>query len=212
MTNEKDLTHRMGQIVIQAQRGTDIDIKSRFLENDDEIRFLVKQARGLGLTVVLTQGTFDLVHIGHARYVQQAKNHGHLLIVGVDDDIKARERKGENRPVVPFIERREILCHFRYVDAVAMKKHDDPKWHLIKVVEPDVLIAVEGTYDEEEKSELGRICGKVVVLPRQAETSTSAKVRTLVLDGAETLTRRLVEEIPAFVQKLYHDLKRDGGS
>ncbi len=212
MTDNKELAARLGQIVINARKETDIDTRSRFLKNDEEVRFLVDRARNLGLPVVLTQGTFDLVHIGHARYAREAKNRGHLLIVGIDDDEKARERKGENRPVVPFIERCEMMCHLRYVDAVAMKKHDDPKWHMIKLVKPDVLIAVEGTYSEDEKVELAKICDQVVVLPRQAETSTSAKVRTLVLDGAENLTRVLVEKIPKFIHEIYQDLKKKGGA
>ncbi|HRH25683.1 MAG TPA: adenylyltransferase/cytidyltransferase family protein [Parcubacteria group bacterium] len=212
MTDNKELAARLGQIVIHARKETDIDTRSRFLQNDDEVRFLVDRARNLGLPVVLTQGTFDLVHIGHARYVREAKNRGHLLIVGIDDDEKARERKGENRPVVPFIERCEMMCHLRYVDAVAMKKHDDPKWHMIKLVRPDVLVAVEGTYSEEEKMELEKICDQVVVLPRQAETSTSAKVRTLVLDGAENLTRILAQKLPDFIHRIYQDLKKNGGA
>jgi len=212
MKDQKELASRIGQIVIQAQRGSEIDIRSRFLEDDEEITFLVNQAKGLGLTVVLTQGTFDLIHIGHARYVQKAKSHGHLLIVGVEDDVKARSRKGENRPVVPFGERREMLCHLRYVDAVAIKRHDHKRWHLINLIKPDVLIGVEGTYTEEEKSELAKICARVVILPRQAETSTSAKVRTLVLDGADTLKRLLVEGLPRFVDDIYQSLKKEGGS
>ena len=129
---------------------------------------------------------------------------------GWEDDEKARERKGENRPVVPFIERWEMLCHLRYVDAVAMKKATDPKWHLIKLVRPDILIAVDGTYCSEEITELEKICGKVEVLKRQANTSTSAKVRTLVLDGAETLTRTLVQRLPEFVHDIYQEIKKEG--
>jgi D-glycero-beta-D-manno-heptose 1-phosphate adenylyltransferase len=203
----KNVEEKVDQILEHAQREPDIEACFRYLESDAEIIALAEHAKHAGLKVVLTQGTFDLVHIGHARYVREAKNHGDLLIVGVDDDEKARERKGENRPVVPFVERREILCHLRYVDAVAMKKATDPKWHLIKLVDPDILIAVEGTYRGAEIVELQKICGKVVVLPRQAETSTSAKVRKLVLDGAETLTKTLMERIPGFIQGIYHELK-----
>lgn len=205
--NRLSIASRVGKIIMNAVPKSSIDIHNHFLVNDDEVKYFVKQARDFGLSIALTQGTFDLIHIGHARYVREARKHGSLLIVGLDDDVKARGRKGPNRPVVPFDERMEMLCHLRYVDAVTVKKHDHPKWHLIRLVKPEVLIAVEGTYTEDDISELKKICGDVVVLERQAETSTSAKVRTLVHDGAENLTKILKERIPAFVDGVYDELR-----
>jgi D-beta-D-heptose 7-phosphate kinase/D-beta-D-heptose 1-phosphate adenosyltransferase len=207
---EVDICRLIGDIVVESGRMTGIASQDRILKDDEQVKMFVTQAKHLRRKVVLTQGTFDLVHIGHARYVREASKFGDLLIVGVDDDEKARDRKGENRPVVPFVERAEILCHFRYVDAVVAKRAHDPKWHLIRLIEPDILIAVEGTYSSDELAKLEEFCGKVVVLTRQAETSTSAKVRKLVLDGAESLTRVLVSKIPEFVESVYHDLKKEG--
>lgn len=195
---------------MEAQNRMDLEPSNRYTADPEEIRAFVCQARELGFKVVLTQGTFDMVHIGHARYVRQAKKHGDLLIIGIDDDKKARGRKGDNRPVVPFDERWEMMAHLRYVDLITVKKDNDPKWHLIKLVRPDVLIGVEGTYTDEEVKELKGICTEVVILPRQAETSTSAKVRKLVLDGAENLTRILSERLPQFVQQAYNELKENG--
>src|SRR5688572_3071996 len=63
--------------------------------------------------VVLTQGTYDLVHIGHARYFQKAKSYGDFLIVGVDSDEKVKVRKGPDRPVVPEDERLEMLTYLK---------------------------------------------------------------------------------------------------
>jgi D-glycero-beta-D-manno-heptose 1-phosphate adenylyltransferase len=194
-------------IIQEAGNNTKLSPQDRFVEDQEKLIEYVQALRAVGYSIVLTQGTFDLVHIGHSRYARRAKEHGDVLIIGVDDDIKARERKGENRPVVPLAERMEMLAHLRYADLVTIKRHDDPKWHLIKLICPDVLIAVEGTYKPEELNSLKPLCGKVVVLERQAETSTSAKVRLLVLDGAETLTRILSEEIPKLVQKLYQQMK-----
>ncbi len=210
--SNSDVTLRIGQMILSTRQGLDADPTSHFLENDEEVTLLVQQARGFGLKIVLTQGTFDLIHIGHGRYVREAKKHGDLLVVGLDDDEKARGRKGPNRPVVPYVERREMLCHLRYVDAVTMKRNTDPRWHLIKLVNPDVLIAVEGTYKDAEIEELKEFCGQVIVLHRQAETSTSAKVRTLVHDGAEVLTRILKQEIPGFVDSVYEKLRKEGVS
>ncbi|HNV45384.1 MAG TPA: adenylyltransferase/cytidyltransferase family protein, partial [Candidatus Woesebacteria bacterium] len=77
----------------------------RIIFNPQEIKPIVAEARKKGQKVVLTQGSFDLVHIGHARYCEKAKSFGDLLIVGVDSDEKVRARKGKNRPIVPQDER-----------------------------------------------------------------------------------------------------------
>jgi len=198
------------QIIFEAQNRTSLESEKRFEPDLEEVKSLVDQARGLGCRVVLTQGTFDVVHVGHARYVREAKKRGDILVVGIDDDEKARGRKGENRPVIPFEERREMMAHLRYVDLVTVKRHDYPKWHLIKTLRPDVLIGVEGSYTNDEVERLKEFCGEVQILPRQAETSTSAKVRKMALGGAEELTHILVERIPAFVQGAYQEL-REGG-
>lgn len=160
---------------------------------------VVESLRALGSKIVLTQGSYDLVHIGHARYLETAKKHGDVLIVGIDNDDKIRSRKGPDRPVVPEDERLEMVLHLRAVDFVFLKKLEDSKWHLIKTVRPDILIAVEDTYTPEELKDLEQICGTVVVLERQATTSTSAKIRLMQLKTAkkleETLTPRLLKVI-----------------
>jgi D-beta-D-heptose 7-phosphate kinase/D-beta-D-heptose 1-phosphate adenosyltransferase len=173
-----------------------IDPKLRFIATLEDLEPIIKSLRFAEKRIVLTQGTFDMFHIGHVRYLHKAREHGDVLIVGVDDDAKARERKGENRPVVPLEERVEIITSTGSADIVLVKQNTYPKWHLIKVIRPDILIAVEGTYTPEEIDALKEHCDDVVVLKRQAETSTSAKTRKLVLDGAETITRVLAKELP----------------
>lgn len=171
----------------------------RRIKDHQDLATVVESLRALGSKIVLTQGSYDLVHIGHARYLETAKKHGDVLIVGIDNDEKIRKRKGPDRPVVPEDERLEMVLHLRAVDFVFLKKVDDPKWHLIKTVKPDVLIAVEDTYTPDEIKELEQICQTVVVLERQATTSTSAKIRLMQLKTAkkleETLTPRLLKVI-----------------
>jgi rfaE bifunctional protein nucleotidyltransferase chain/domain len=196
------------RIVREASYSTALTSLERYTDDPEDAGDFSRRVKEIGCRVVLTQGTFDLIHIGHARYAREARNHGDILIVGVDDDEKARKRKGENRPVVPLVERAEMLSHLRYVDLVVLKRASDPKWSLISLIRPDVLVAVEGTYESEEIAEISKFCGEVKVLPRQAETSTSAKVRKLVLDGAENLTRELVIKMPEFVRTVYEGLKK----
>jgi D-beta-D-heptose 7-phosphate kinase/D-beta-D-heptose 1-phosphate adenosyltransferase len=207
------------RIIQDAQGRKVINPEDRYIEDIDTLVDVVAKLRVAECKIVLTSGTFDILHIGHSRYIRRAREHGDVLIVAVDDDEKARERKGEQRPIIPFDERIEMLAHTRYADILTKKCHDHPKWHIIKKVLPDVLIAVEGTYTDKELEGLKEFCGEVVVLPRQAETSTSAKTRKLVLDGADILTRILSEElperfaeilksqVPALIQDAYQKMK-----
>lgn len=181
--------------------------EERIIDNLEDLKTMAELLRSFGAKVVLTMGTFDLVHIGHARYITEAGKRGGILIVGVEDDEKARNRKGENRPVVPYVERAEMITFIRSADIVAKKSKSDPKWGMIKSVRPDVLIAVKGTYEDSEIESLKEFCGEIIVLPRQAETSTSAKIRKLVLDGADIFTKLLVQKLPDLIKNVYEEMK-----
>jgi D-glycero-beta-D-manno-heptose 1-phosphate adenylyltransferase len=167
----------------------------------------VAQFRAAGQKIVLTQGTFDLVHIGHARYCAQAKQYGDVLIVGVDSDAKVRKRKGKDRPVVPHEERMEMLAHLRAVDMVVLKKLADPKWFFIKKIKPDVLIATKETYTAEQLEQLKEFCGRVVVLEPQAVTSTSAKIRLMQIGLAHKIANKLTKKLNATINEAFKELK-----
>jgi D-beta-D-heptose 7-phosphate kinase/D-beta-D-heptose 1-phosphate adenosyltransferase len=169
----------------------DSNFKSRFYPDYSILQHQVEHLRGVGAKIVLTSGSFDLFHIGHALYLERAKQCGDILIVGVDDDEKIRNRKGEGRPVNPQSERVQILSHLRSVDIITLKYDEDPKWELIRIVRPEILVATEDNDTSEEIFELESFyCGKVVVMPRQAETSTSAKVRKMNLKNAKKLSKK----------------------
>ncbi len=137
-----------------------------------ELAEKVAQYRAAGKKIVLTQGSFDMVHIGHARYCQAAKKYGDILIVGVDSDEKVRARKGADRPIVPQEERLEMLTYLKSVDVVVLKDLAWKKYSLINAVKPDVLVATKETYTTAKIEELSKICGEIVVLEPMATTST----------------------------------------
>ena len=83
-----------------------------------EIKQIVEQAKKEGKTVVLANGCFDILHVGHIRYLQDAKTYGDILIVAVNSDISVRKLKGENRPYMPDVERAEIVAALECVDYV----------------------------------------------------------------------------------------------
>lgn len=145
----------------------------------DKIEKYVEALRTLDLSIVLTSGTFDLTHIGHAKYLEKAKSFGDILIVGLDSDEKVRKRKGPERPVVPEHERALMIASLRSTDLITVKSVDEEKWGLIKTVRPDTLIVTDKTYNDEQLLELSNYCGQVVSLEPQATTSTSAEIRKL---------------------------------
>lgn len=178
----------------------------RYFSDYKKLKKLIDHCKGLGLRIVLTQGTYDMVHIGHARYFEEAKKHGDLLVVGVDSDEKVRARKGPDRPVVPQEERLEMVAHLRPVDVVVLKPMKAPKWSLTKLIRPHVLIATKETYTKKEIKDLHKYCGKVVVLEPRATTSTSAKLRRLQLATAKTLGQALTPKIIGVIEDVLGDL------
>lgn len=157
------------------------NFEQRFVDDYEKISTTVNALRTLGFKIVLTSGSFDIIHEGHSMYLEAARQFGDFLIVGLDSDEKIRVRKGENRPVVPQMERLRMVTHQRGVGMVTLKRTSDPKWSLIKAVHPDVLVATEETYTPAAIRELeANYCGRVEVLERMATVSTSARLRDVI--------------------------------
>jgi rfaE bifunctional protein nucleotidyltransferase chain/domain len=100
---------------------------------------LVAGLRRAGKRVVFTNGVFDLLHIGHLRYLNAARAEGDALIVGVNSDRSVRANKGPTRPVTPEGERAEILAALDPVDAVVIFDEDTPA-EIVRALQPDVLV------------------------------------------------------------------------
>lgn len=200
----------LGKVIKQAGLVSFLDPEERLISGLEELAAIVQIIRASGLRIVLTMGTWDIIHVGHMRYVRKARLSGDILIVGVDDDEKARKRKGKNRPVILQEERLEMLTHSRYVDFVVLKTLEMEEWALIKITRPDTLIAVEGAYSPERIEEVKQFCGTVEVLPRQAETSTSQKVRRVAIGGADEFIRRLEPRITEVITAVYREIEEGG--
>lgn len=180
----------------------------RIIPDETTLDQVLTTYREQGKKIVLTQGSFDMIHIGHGRYLEKAKKSGNILIVGVDSDEKIRARKGPDRPVVPQEERMEMLTHLRSVDHVIIKEINSGKWHLIKLVKPDILIATEETYTPEQIEQLKRWCGQVMVLKSQATTSTSAKLRRLQIGFFQTFSDKLTDKVHLAIDDVIRELQR----
>ena len=99
----------------------------------------LRTAREAGRKIVFTNGCYDLLHAGHLRLLQQAAELGDVLVVALNEDDSVRRLKGEDRPLVPFAERAELLGGLRVVDWVTGFSEDTPA-EIIEAVQPDVLV------------------------------------------------------------------------
>ena len=138
-----------------------MDAIDKILALDDLVARL-NSMRESGQKIVFTNGCFDLLHVGHVRYLAEARSHGDLLIVGLNSDASVQMIKGPQRPIVPQAHRAEILASLMCVDHVVIFEEPDPL-RLIQTVKPDVLVkggdwaedAIIGA--EEVKSRGGKI-------------------------------------------------------
>ena len=102
-------------------------------------RAAIEGWRAAGETLVFTNGVFDLLHRGHAEYLEEAANLGDRLIVGINSDASVRRLKGPSRPIVPGEERAELVGALACVDAVVLFDEDTPE-RLIRELRPQVLV------------------------------------------------------------------------
>ncbi len=179
--------------------------RERFVRDHNRLSEIVTALKTIGLKIVLTQGTFDFIHIGHYLYLEKAHSLGDILLVGVDSDEKVRSRKGPDRPIVSEDERIQMLTHVRHVDIVTIKDAGAAKWDLIKLVRPDVLVATQETYTLDQVNELKQYCGEVIVLDPQATTSTTAKMRRLNIG----LTNKMKFAIGEAIEDAFEKLSRE---
>lgn len=177
------------------------NLKNRFVPKYEELEELVEYLKKGGYKIVLTQGVFDLIHEGHARYLEAARSHGDILIVGVDSDALTRKRKGPNRPIVPQKERLHMLSHLRAVDILTIRDTKHDVGDLIRLIKPDVYVASESTTDftKELRDTYKDFCKEIVVMPPQATTSTTARIRNLTIEGAEKLAKEVNRLIADFL-------------
>jgi D-beta-D-heptose 7-phosphate kinase/D-beta-D-heptose 1-phosphate adenosyltransferase len=104
-----------------------------------EAASLAAAVRARGGTVVFTNGVFDLLHPGHVRYLQAARDLGDLLVVAVNSDRSVAANKGPGRPIVPELERAEVLLALRSVDEVVIFDEETPH-AVVASIQPDVLV------------------------------------------------------------------------
>jgi D-glycero-beta-D-manno-heptose 1-phosphate adenylyltransferase len=147
----------------------------------NELVAMLPAWRAEGKRLVLTNGTFDILHVGHVRYLQAARAMGDILVVGLNSDTSARGNKGPGRPVVPQDERAEILAALRCVDYVTI--FDEPTaTRLVEALHPDVYVK-GGDYTEgkplPEAAAVRAYGGEVRIVPYVPDHSASRVIKSL---------------------------------
>ena len=139
-----------------------------------------ERLREAGARLVFTNGVFDLLHVGHVRYLEQARALGDALVVAINSDRSVRELKGPERPVFAEAERAEILAALRNVDYVVIFDDISPR-SLIRQLLPDILVK-GGDYRIDEihgREEVEAAGGKVISLPFVEGASTTSVLQKM---------------------------------
>jgi D-glycero-beta-D-manno-heptose 1-phosphate adenylyltransferase len=151
------------------------------IKSPHEVETLCAARRRAGARLVFTNGCFDLLHLGHIRYLEAARELGDVLVVGINSDHSVRQIKGPQRPVMSQEERSEIVAALHCVDYVTVFDTPDPL-PLIQLLQPDVL--VKGADWPREKvigAELVEANGgRVELIPLEPEASSTSIIQRVM--------------------------------
>lgn len=145
-----------------------------------ELAKIIAAHKTLGHRIVCTIGSWDMLHIGHLRYLMKAMEQGDVLVTGVDSDRGIKIYKNHLRPIIPQEERMEMLQYQECVDYVTLVDDIDEqgKWQygLIQTIRPDIFVSTADSYPKEQINDIRQYCGDVLILPRQAENTSSTGI------------------------------------
>ena len=159
-----------------------IKTASKIILDYKKLAKIITAHKTLGQKVICTIGSWDMLHIGHVRYLHSARELGNILVVGVDSDRAIRLYKHNTlRPVIPQDERMEMLSYQSFVDYVILVDDVDKKgrWKmgLIKEIKPDIFVASSGeSYPIEQRKQISKFCGNLKVLKRQAKNTSTTDI------------------------------------
>lgn len=151
------------------------------IKQREDLRRIVEDLKMKGKRVVFTNGCFDLLHVGHIRYLEGARSLGDILVVGVNSDRSVRDLKGPNRPILPEEERAEILSGLESVNYITIFDEPTPL-ELISFLQPHILVK-GGDWTKETtvgKEVVERSGGEVVILPFIEGSSTSNLIESIL--------------------------------
>jgi len=156
------------------------DSASPIIDSLDEAVAIRERLAAEGKTFVLTNGCFDVIHVGHVKYLEAARRLGDFLLVLVNSDSSVRSLKGEDRPIVPEEDRADIVGALRCVDGVLIFSQRTAE-SIVERLRPDVYVK-GGDHSEDEIPEakvVRRLGGRVELVPAVPGRSTTALVEVI---------------------------------
>jgi rfaE bifunctional protein nucleotidyltransferase chain/domain len=140
----------------------------------EKLKEEIDRLRKEGKKIVFTNGCFDILHVGHTRYLKEAKKRGDVLILGLNSDESVRSLKGETRPLIPESERADVVAALESVDYVTIFNETTPL-ELIEYLKPDILVK-GGDWKEEQvvgRQSAEKWGGIVIIIPEIIGSSTT---------------------------------------
>ena len=158
---------------------------NKILERE-ALRNKLEALRKKGKKIAFTNGCFDILHVGHVRYLREAKKTADVLVLALNSDSSVRSIKGEKRPLVPENERAEVLAALEFIDFVTIFPELTPL-ELINYLKPDVLIK-GGDWPEEKvvgREEIKKWGGRVAIIPEiEGKSTTNIVEKIKILYGS----------------------------
>ena len=151
------------------------------LENNEKIIKEVQYLKTIGKNLVFTNGCFDLLHVGHLRYLGEAKKLGDVLVIGLNSDASVKRLKGDKRPIMSQEKRKELLLGLKPVDYVIIFDEDTPV-SLIEKIKPQLFVK-GGDYNASKIVEVPVVKsygGEFKILPFVQDSSTTNVVETIL--------------------------------
>lgn len=157
-----------------------MDIQSKIV-NARALAGKLEDLRKTGKRIVFTNGCFDLLHVGHVRYLVAARNQGDLLVIGLNSDRSVKTIKGRQRPIIDQDQRSEILASLQAVDYVTVFDESDPL-KLIQLLKPTILVkGADWSADEIIGADFVTARGgRVVRVPLVKDSSSSAIIERII--------------------------------
>ena len=152
------------------------------IKKRSEIGKIVEQLKQEGKTIVTTNGTFDLLHYGHIKLFEYAKQQGDILVVGMNSDISVKKYKGKNRPIIKQEYRAEIMAAIKYIDYITIYNEENCI-NFVKSIKPDIHVnASTYGYNCIERQAVEKHGGKIKlfdIIKGQSTTELIEKIKKL---------------------------------
>ncbi len=154
-------------------------LKSNKIKTLEELKDIINDLKAQGKRIATTNGSFDILHVGHVLSLEIAKKQGDVLIVALNSDKSVKSYKSVDRPIVPQEQRAKMLASLSVVDYVVIFDEDDPR-NVLSVIKPDVHVKAKSGYKGIEKDVVEKNNGKIFLFDPVKGFSTTNIINKII--------------------------------